>query len=762
MAQQRIWKRRESLPIHKKKKEIIDLIAKNQVVVVQGSTGCGKSTQIPQFLLENHLAREQGASFVAFITQPRRICAKSLAKRVAQERGETLDRKEKIANRSVGFAMRFDNNSPRGYGSICYVTAGYLLRKMQSGLHGVSHLFIDEAHEMDKDIEILLTLAKDLAQKFRDLKIIIMSATINVASLQEYFPNCGFLQLQGKTAYPVEDFYLSDVKRILEAAENENSDPQKEHSPSNDSQLEAKFDTLPELNEDMAALSLEHKIDERLPFDLIQQLIEYIDGNEGEGAILVFLPGWGEIKRLFTLLRDSSALDQEAIKLLCLHSKLPKWQQKLVFAKGEGKRKIILSTNLAESSVTIEDVVFVIDSGLARVARFSPETNTNYFCTINASRANCLQRKGRAGRCQKGKYYLMVPKEKYDSYHEFNESSLLNTTLYNVYLTIKALKLGDVEDFLGRAPYPPSSLRIVEARCKLQEIGALDVHDRLTALGRVLAEIPLEVDLGSALILSRLFGVHDHVIELICNTQNAPWNLMIAKKAINKIKELKNSYIKKIPTPSDHEVMKLVAEKFALLYEADQKAFLKTYSLDGGAMREARRSNLQLLQILERHFVKNPQKKTKEENPSLSLGILSRAFYPNTGVIDKESKKIITIAQDCPEINSISVAHTNNQAANRICFFNEKTQSNKKVHCQEISTISPVQLILFAAGLVKKSENGEVLIGDTIRIKLDPTLADALLQLRKWIKNHLINLSAIPEETTLIFNHFLKLDYKKC
>ncbi|CAJ0948202.1 unnamed protein product, partial [Mesorhabditis belari] len=293
----------------------------------------------------------------------------------------------------------------------------------------------------------------------------------------------------------------------------------------------------------------------------MKKLIEYIDGNEGE---------------------------EEAIKLLCLHSKLPKRQQKLVFAKDEGKRKIILSTNLAESSVTIEDVVFVIDSGLARVVRFSPETNTNYFCTINASRANCLQRRGRAGRCQEGKYYLMVPKEKYDSYHEFNESALRNTTLYNVYLTIKALKLGDVEDFLGRAPYPPSSLRIVEARCKLQEIGALDVHDRLTALGRLLAEIPLEVDLGSALILSRLFGVHDHVIKLICNTQNAPWNLILEWKASEKIKELKNSYKKKIPTPSDHEVMKLVAEKFALLNEAEQRAFLKKYSLDGGAMWEAR------------------------------------------------------------------------------------------------------------------------------------------------------------------------------
>ncbi|ETN77796.1 hypothetical protein NECAME_10806, partial [Necator americanus] len=198
---------RAELPVLQFKDEILRTVRDNQVTLIKGETGCGKSTQVVQYLQQSFVQSNRGAEFNAFVSQPRRISAISLAERVAAEMGEEL-------GESVGYGVRFDGVSPRPYGAILFCTVGVLLRKMESGLRGISHIIIDEIHERDVNTDFILIVLKEMLREYRDLRIILMSATIDTEMFIDYFGNCPVIEMHGRT-FPVQHFFLEDIIQML-------------------------------------------------------------------------------------------------------------------------------------------------------------------------------------------------------------------------------------------------------------------------------------------------------------------------------------------------------------------------------------------------------------------------------------------------------------------------------------------------------------------------------------------------------------------
>ncbi len=196
------------MPVHDFKKEILDCINKNSVVIIRGATGCGKTTQIPQYILEQYLESQRGAFCNIVVTQPRRISAVSVAERVAFERNEDL-------RQSTGYSVRFESVLPRPYASMLFCTVGVLLRKMESGLRGVSHVVVDEIHERDINTDFLLVLIRDMLSMHSDLKVILMSATIDTSLFSDYFNGCPIIEVYGRT-YPIQEYFLEDTVQMLE------------------------------------------------------------------------------------------------------------------------------------------------------------------------------------------------------------------------------------------------------------------------------------------------------------------------------------------------------------------------------------------------------------------------------------------------------------------------------------------------------------------------------------------------------------------
>lgn len=397
-------------------------------VIIQAPTGSGKSTQIPQYLLDDRLA---GAGRIV-VLQPRRLAARLLARRVAEERHGS-------PGGEVGFQYRLENVSSRAT-RILYVTEGILLRQMQENpaLPGVSALVFDEFHERHLEGDLALARARQIQETARpDLKIIVMSATLETGLLKDYLKPVEILESPGRT-FPVSLEYL------------------------------AKLSDAPVW--DLAAEAAERLI---------------VSGKCPEGDILVFMPGAYEIQRTISSLRDASAIRGFAFH--ALHGELPPAEQDAAVAPGP-RRKIIVSTNVAETSLTIDGVRAVIDSGLARMARFDPHRGINTLLIEKISRASAQQRLGRAGRTAPGHGVRLWTEREHEQRPAQTPPEIRRLELSGAFLTLKAGGIDDIEHF----PWiePPEAKSFTRAIQLLRDLGALDHEDRLTSLGRRMAAFP--------------------------------------------------------------------------------------------------------------------------------------------------------------------------------------------------------------------------------------------------------------------------------
>lgn len=496
---------RERLPAWQLRHMIVQTVLENQVTIISGETGSGKSTQSVQFILDDLYNRGLGLGANIVVTQPRRISALGLADRVSDERCSTV-------GQEVGYTIRGESKTSRNT-RITFVTTGVLLRRLQTSggrvedvvasLADVSHVVVDEVHERSLDTDFLLSIIRDVLYVRRDLKLILMSATLDASSFSDYFTadnkgvTVGLVEIEGRT-FPVQDFYLDDVIRMtgftVESFGRNNYYDDRSSSKPSDS-----ADTDP-INKVIMRLG------SRINYDLLLETVKGIDDDlasrQKEGGILIFLPGVAEINRACNALRSQSSLH-----VLPLHASLETREQKKVFASPPpGKRKIVVATNVAETSITIDDIVAVIDSGRVKETSYDPQNNMRKLEETWASLAACKQRRGRAGRVQAGKCYKLYTRNLEHQMAPRPEPEIRRVPLEQLCLAVRAMGIRDVTHFLSRAPTPPEATAVEGALLLLRRMGALD-GDQLTALGEQLALIPADLRCGKLMVFGSIFGV---------------------------------------------------------------------------------------------------------------------------------------------------------------------------------------------------------------------------------------------------------------
>jgi ATP-dependent helicase HrpA len=435
----------ESLPIAARAEDIVRLIRENQVVVIAGETGSGKTTQLPKLCL----AAGRGEAGMIGCTQPRRLAARSVARRVAEELGTPL-------GEVVGFQVRFnDQVSERTL--VKFMTDGILLAESQGDpwLSAYDTIIIDEAHERSLNIDFLLGYLKRLALKRPELKIIVTSATIDTARFAAHFGGAPVVEVEGR-AYPVELRWRS----LDEVAARQGR------------------------GTDMQQGSAEH----------IAAALDEITGDDPRGDVLVFLPGEREIRDAHLLLSRRQYRETE---ILPLYARLSAGDQDRVFKPGP-KRRVVLATNVAETSLTVPRIRYVIDTGTARVKRYSQRSQLERLHVEPVSQAAADQRKGRCGRVGPGICYRLYDEADFAGRAAFTDPELLRSSLANVILRMLALRIGDVEDF----PFldAPDSRVVADGYRRLAEISAIDEQRQLTAIGRTVARLPIDVQLARMLV----------------------------------------------------------------------------------------------------------------------------------------------------------------------------------------------------------------------------------------------------------------------
>ncbi len=425
----------ESLPISEKRDEIAELIKNNQVVIICGETGSGKTTQLPKICLE--IGR--GINGKIGHTQPRRIAARSVSKRIAEEL------KVELGNQ-VGFKVRFSDQVKKE-SLVKLMTDGILLAETQTDrfLNEYDTIIIDEAHERSLNIDFILGFLKVLLPKRPDLKVIITSATIDPESFSQHFGSAPIIEVSGRT-YPVETRY-----RPLY-----NEDPDMD-------------DSYPEEKDQLQGIN-----------DAVDEL-----GRISNGDVLVFLPGERDIREAAEFLKKS----QPRAEIVPLFARLSPAEQMKVFAP-HGGRRIVLATNVAETSLTVPGIKYVIDSGKVRISRYSYRTKVQRLPIEQVSQASADQRKGRCGRVSSGVCIRLYSEEDFLNQSEFTQPEILRTNLASVILQMKSLRLGDIEDF----PFVerPDNRYINDGYKLLQELGAVDEKNEITKIGRILASFPVD------------------------------------------------------------------------------------------------------------------------------------------------------------------------------------------------------------------------------------------------------------------------------
>ncbi|WP_193617290.1 ATP-dependent RNA helicase HrpA [Neisseria mucosa] len=442
-----------TLPVHERLEEIKKAIAENQVTIICGETGSGKTTQLPKICLE--LGR--GAAGLIGHTQPRRLAARSVAERIAEEL------KSEIGS-AVGYKVRFTDHTSRD-ACVKLMTDGILLAETQTDRYLAAYdtIIIDEAHERSLNIDFLLGYLKQLLPRRPDLKVIITSATIDAGRFSQHFNGAPVLEVSGRT-YPVEILYRPLTSKDEDDAEVELTD--------------AIVDAADEL------------------------------ARHGEGDILIFLPGEREIREAAEALRKSTLRRNDEI--LPLFARLSHAEQHKIFHPSGAKRRIVLATNVAETSLTVPGIKYVIDTGLARVKRYSARAKVEQLHVEKISQAAARQRSGRCGRVSAGVCIRLFSEEDFNSRTEFTDPEIVRSNLAAVILRMAALNLGDVAAF----PFleMPDSRYINDGFQVLLELGAVNEHNGLTKLGEQMARLPIDPKIARILLAAKK---HDCMAEIL-------------------------------------------------------------------------------------------------------------------------------------------------------------------------------------------------------------------------------------------------------
>jgi ATP-dependent helicase HrpA len=486
-----------SLPVYEQKQRILDTLKDNQVVIVESPTGSGKTTQIPVILYEAGYAN----SGMIAVTQPRRIAAISVSEFISKQLGTTYPG-------LVGYKMRFIDKTDSST-RIKIMTDGILLQEMKLDpwLSKYSVIMVDEAHERSLNIDFVLGLLKRVLKERSDFRVIVSSATMNTQAFSEYFDNAPIVSIDTIT-FPVAIVYDPPTVACSTSSEN-------------------------------ASEALLSKI---------CQTIDRVLDNDEEGGILIFLPGEKIIKDCVDRLYHSPF--GKKLHILPLYGRLPKEEQERVFDDPpEGKKKVVISTNIAETSVTIRDITTVIDCGLAKLNFYNPHLFTSSLIETPVSKASCNQRKGRAGRTQEGTCYRLYTRKDFEQRPVYSTEEIYRTDLSEVVLRMSELGITDFFnfDFISK----PGKEGIIGAVDTLHMLGALDDDNTLSAIGKIMVKFPLEPR-TSRIIVEAITRFPDSIDKALTAASflsaNSPFVLppneeMEARKAHHRFQDIQGDFV---------------------------------------------------------------------------------------------------------------------------------------------------------------------------------------------------------------------------
>ncbi len=565
---------RARLPAAARRDAFLAAVAADQVTVVSGETGCGKTTQCPQFVLERALAEGRASATHVVCTQPRRISAVSVAARVAHERGETV-------GETVGYRIRLEARVSRERTRLEFCTTGVLLRRLATNptLRGVSHVFVDEIHERGMHEDFLLIVLKDLLPKRPDLRVVLMSATMDAGVFADYFgvPPGRAFHIPGFT-HPVREAFLEDLLagagEVFGGASATSSPPvairdrtrlrtpgggpggfrgrgrgrgrafrRRSGAPPEETVSETALretiasdfpersayapDVVANLRRWTANCAAEDALDVELVRDALRRVVALADETERRekaeatdaeanapfvaGAVLVFLTGWDDIVKVRDLCASDDVLgDASQFLILPLHGQMPSAHQREIFDRPRraGVRKVILATNIAETSITIDDVVYVVDCGKSKEKSYDALNDMACLLPAWISKASARQRRGRAGRVRPGVCVRLYTRAVHSRMADHAVPEMLRTPLEELVLALKSLSPNTkAATFTARAIQPPERRAVTNAIDLLVAIGALRRRDEtLTALGAHLVSLPVAPRVGKMLVIAAALG----------------------------------------------------------------------------------------------------------------------------------------------------------------------------------------------------------------------------------------------------------------
>uniref|UniRef100_A0ABD2WY70 RNA helicase n=1 Tax=Trichogramma kaykai TaxID=54128 RepID=A0ABD2WY70_9HYME len=911
---------RNSLTVVSKKKELLDMIENNSCVVIIGETGCGKTTQIPQFILEDYQQKKQPCRIIC--TQPRRLSAVSVAERVAFERDEKI-------GQTVGYQIRLESRvAPKTL--LTYCTHGVLLRTLMgddSALAMITHIVVDEIHERDRFCDFLLIALKDAVAKYRTLRVILMSATIDPSIFVDYFNKCPLVSIPGKS-FNVDVFYLEDILKMTNyitielsrqkdslIADQKNSSiscneeklflsSDKEHhlvtlkkeDEFKSHQIELDYWVIEEMDklinkawlsgkesEFIEILNLMHsenisinyqhshtsvtllmisagrgstKVVEKLlkyganlnlrscnnwtaldwaqnmnqtaciqliemhvkkcdsmlvkndnlqsenftfvdesqqllevynqmynseviDYDLILKLLLNIHLNTSTGSILIFLPGYDDIITMKEkIIAESKLLQASRYNLFILHSNMQTSDQKRVFKPtNQGSRKIILSTNIAETSITIEDVVYVIDSGKIKEKSFDAISGISTLRANWISQSCAEQRKGRAGRCQKGVCYRLYSSIQYNYMQLYQTPEILRLPLHELCLYSKQLTSTNtpIAEFLEKAIEPPSNIVTRNAVQFLKTIDALDPWEDVTELGCHLLDLPIEPRLGKMLLYAVVLKCLDPILTIACSlAYKDPFIIPISSSQ----KQAALSARKEFAASSYSDHMALL-RAFQVWQNARangwEKLFCEKHFVSAAVMEMIVGTRTQLLgQLRASGFVKarGPgdirDLNSNSENWAVVKAALTAGMYPNLLRVDRQHSQLRSQKEVEVNFHPSSTLKDFSKTCNKIdaklvsslpcewIIYEELSRSGRLCHAKTVTLVNSITVALFCgptrlpmdviqeAESIPESESDSeadesnegttiLKLDDWIAFKLDSSTAQLILHLRqKW------------------------------
>ncbi|XP_062532795.1 ATP-dependent RNA helicase DHX30 isoform X3 [Bombyx mori] len=706
------------LPIDGYAKQISEAVEASRVTVVVGEAGCGKSTRVPIALLQNSLLS------TAIVSEPRRVAAIGLAQRVASELGEEV-------GETVGYQVRLHSKPPRPpAGSVLYCTSGVLLRRLQAnpGLVGCTHVLIDEAHERDVNTDVTLLLLKRALKINSELKVVIMSATLDVDVFTRYFGQCPVIAVPGRT-YPVEVTYLDDIQK--------------------------KFNlNLPKTMESISRAGGRPTVH----CQEIAEVIKAIDRTQEEGAILVFLPGWAEIKYTMQILEEHYR-GSDLHMLVPVHSRLSALEQARIFsAAAAGVRRVLLATNVAETSLTVPDVTHVLDTGAHRENTTDQSAGTLCLETAWVSQAAAKQRCGRAGRVRAGHCYKLYTRQKEQEFRPHSTPEILRVPLVQTVLDCKSYAPDDrIEDFLSQLPEPPGSDAIDFAVNDLVEIGALTSRQQLTRLGGLLCGLALSPRVAVCLLHSVAIG---NVIAAATIATHVSDNLQLFHDVAQRkaeILEMKRKFSPTCDYSALYWIQREFEQKLSELGGGEAGRWCTQHGLSKERLKNVKDlTNLYLEQLLKTGVVE-PTIEAEELNRFSGIDELTSAvLLSGSDALLTASRRLRTKGKLATETvlytSSRERAHVSSESVNHnvikrgdkcklIAYFGgHRSAERRALVLHKTSLVPPQTALLFSPSDVRKeaSDSETTILSirkHNLRIHMPTCQADYLLKAREMLWN---------------------------